>query len=93
MDEARDQNLDSLISLCKAQAAHHLDMADSLPVEMEATKAWMGQIAESWEVLGEGLNPANASSIDRIFISSLSNATQQAILNLEARLVQIERNH
>ena len=80
----------NLKGLSKGNAALFSQKAEVSPPGVTATKRWLETMADQWEKLGEAITEENARSVDRVFLAGLANATQEALGELEMRIVAIE---
>lgn len=62
-----------------------------MPEEMQATRIYGAHLQEAWEKFAEQLRPEDLRSVDRLIIMKMDEALQNALLNIETRLVKLEK--
>ena len=90
MDNA-EQHLQDLKNNMKAVAAHLQQTADMAPEEFSAKREYDSKMAAAWDNASEALKIHDLYSADRPILADLITAVSTALLDLENRVVGLER--
>lgn len=89
--DSTEQNLQSLKSNMKAVAAYLQQTADVAPKEFSAKREYDTRMAAAWDNAAEELTVHGLYSADRPVLAELITAVSTALLDLENRVVELER--